>query len=72
MDANTTWQYAAVILLVVFALWRIIRGMKKKNRSRKSGSCCGCSLADTCRDYSNNKSVNHSGRDNDLKRDCCK
>lgn len=51
-DTNLIWQYTAVAVLIVAAIGRIIWSIRKRNRSgRKRGSCCGCSLADSCRDY---------------------
>ncbi|MDE6271935.1 MAG: hypothetical protein K2M31_02895 [Muribaculaceae bacterium] len=52
MDSNLIWQYAAVLILILFAIWRMIAGIRKRNKAmKKGGSCCGCSLASSCKDY---------------------
>lgn len=65
------WQYVIVILILMYALWRMVRGLRKVKKN--PGSCSGCSLAGQCKDYSvdkkrykNNISDSSSGEAN-----CC-
>lgn len=50
MGDNLLWQYLIVALIVAAALIRIVWGIRRNTKSKK-GSCCGCSLADTCKDF---------------------
>ncbi|MDE6805487.1 MAG: FeoB-associated Cys-rich membrane protein, partial [Muribaculaceae bacterium] len=48
-------QYTIVALLILAAVARLIWGIRRKKS--KGGSCCGCSLAETCRDYKRSNST---------------
>lgn len=50
MDKNLLWQYIAVGVLIIAAFARMIFMLRKSAR-KKRGSCCGCSLSETCGDY---------------------
>lgn len=52
MDNNLLWQYIAVLAIIILAIWRMIVGIRKRNRAMRKGSgCVGCSLASSCKDY---------------------
>lgn len=52
MDSNLLWQYIVVLAIILFAAWRVVAGIRKQNKAiKKGGSCCGCSLASSCKDY---------------------
>lgn len=42
-------QYSIVGLILLAALGWILWKMFRKNKKSESGSCCGCSIADTCK-----------------------
>ncbi|MDE7463177.1 MAG: hypothetical protein K2M88_08465 [Muribaculaceae bacterium] len=46
---NYLWQYIVVAVIILLALGRMVWGMTRKKN--KKGSCCGCSLAQTCHDF---------------------
>lgn len=58
MDSGLYWQYGIVLLIVVGALVKIIIGLRKSRRKKTYGSCCGCALAESCRDFSERKKSN--------------
>lgn len=73
MDTNLFWQYAAVLLIVIAALFRIIIGLRKKHRRKAGGSCTGCSLSEACHDFKD--STHKASKRSEItqaKRDCFK
>lgn len=82
IDINTALQYSAVLLLIIFAVWKILRGVHQRNKNKKKGSCYGCSLAGSCRDFKTSDGRKqrqessptgmHSPEADSAKRDCHK
>lgn len=78
MDTNLLWQYLIVLAIVIAAIVKIITGLRKAHKKNSSGSCFGCSLADTCRDYRVQKKISAGtdapaeDKENIVKRDCHK
>ena len=46
-------QYTIVAIIIIGALVWMVRGILKMRKQK--GKCCGCSMADACKDARNNK-----------------
>ena len=55
-------QYSIIGLILLAALGWILWKILRKDRNKDLGSCCGCTIADTCKkvqrkDHGNNKNI---------------
>ncbi|MDE6810734.1 MAG: hypothetical protein K2J15_00110 [Muribaculaceae bacterium] len=67
------WQYIIVLIIVLAAIVRIIMGLRKAHKNNSAGGCCGCSLADSCRDARTNRNKKTLTKGTAIdNRDCCK
>lgn len=58
----TNWQYILVfVILIAVILWVIYKLCKKKD---SDGTCCGCSLANTCKSEKKQRANEKKGSDN--------
>ena len=62
-------QYTIVgAILIVACLWIVLKIFRKKKNKKGSGSCCGCTLADSCKkaQLTDNRKGEKYGRDKNI------
>ncbi|MDE6247321.1 MAG: hypothetical protein K2M41_05715 [Muribaculaceae bacterium] len=63
------WQYLAVTAIILYAIWRMLRGLRKVKNN--PGTCSGCSLASQCHDFKKNSDIKSETGDIKSKNNCC-